>query len=89
MYDIMRQAEEKLIEVGVNHTTSVLFFVLSILVIFFVTFLGLLLYNRNRQPDEKLSEIKMFIISLIVGWAITTLVFVYRIVMIGISKLSG
>ncbi|MCX7738842.1 MAG: hypothetical protein N2Z80_05465 [Hydrogenothermaceae bacterium] len=89
MYDIMRQAEEKLMEVGVNHATSVLFFILSILVIFSITFLGLLLYNRNRQSDEKLSEIKVFIISLIVGWAITTLIFVYRIVMVGISKLSG
>lgn len=89
MYDIMRQAEEKLIEVGISHATSLVLFILSIFIIFCITFIGLILYNKGKPQERRMSSLRIFITSLIVGWAITTLVFVYRMVVVGISKLSG
>lgn len=87
MYDIMRQAEEKLVQVGTDLTISVMFFVISVVLLSSVVFITLTVWNNKRQ--QKMSSVRLFITSLITGWAITTIIFVYRMVVIAISKLSN
>lgn len=89
MYDIMRQAEEKLVQVGTDLTVSVMFFVFSIVVIGVVMYIALTIYYNKKPPEKRKSPFMIFLISTFVGWAITTLVFVYRIVALGLSKLLG
>lgn len=87
MYDIMRQAEEKLVQVGTDLTISVMFFVFSVIIIASLMFVILTLWNKNKT--QKMSPVKVFLISLITGWAVTTIIFVYRMVAIAISKLTA
>lgn len=87
MYDIMRQAEEKLIQVGTDLTVSVMFFIFSIVILATLMYIALSIYYSKKPPEERKSQISIFLISVFVGWAVTTLVFVYKIVAIGIVKL--
>lgn len=88
MYDVMKQAEEKLIQVGTDLTISVIVFVLSIIILTIITYVVLTIKNNRKPIEERKSNIAIFLISVFTGWAITTLVFVYRIVMIGIQHLN-
>ncbi|WP_297889674.1 hypothetical protein [Sulfurihydrogenibium sp.] len=88
MYDIMKQAEEKLVQVGTDLTISVVVFVLSIVLLTIITYIILTIKNSKKPIEERKSNIAIFLISVFTGWAITTLVFVYRMVMIGLQRLS-
>ncbi len=88
MYDVMKQAEEKLVQVGTDLTISVVVFVLSIVILTVITYIILTIKNSRKPIKERKSNIAIFLISVFTGWAITTLVFVYRIVMIGIQHLG-
>lgn len=87
MYDVMKQAEEKLVQVGTDLTISIVVFVLSIVILTVITYIILMVINRKKPLEERKSDIAIFLISVFTGWAITTLVFVYRIVMIGLEHL--
>lgn len=87
MYDIMRQAEEKLVQVGTDLTVSVMFFIFSVVILATIMFITLSIYYSKKPPEKRKSQIAIFLISIFVGWAITTLIFVYRIVGLGIYKL--
>ena len=83
----MQQAQEKLVQVGTDLTVSVVFFVISIIIIATVSYIILIILNNKKPDKEKKSNIVIFLISVFVGWAITTLIFVYRVVTIGLEKL--
>lgn len=89
MYDIMREAEEKLVKVGTDLTTSVIFFVFSIFVVSIIAFIVLNIINSKRPQEKKISEIMIFLMAFLIGWGITTLVFVYRVVIVGLLKLTS
>jgi bacteriorhodopsin len=89
MYDVMKQAEEKLVQVGYDLTISVIVFVLSIIVLTVIFNIVLTIWNNKKPPEERKSPLVIFLIAVFVGWAITTLVFVYRMVMIGLEHLKG
>ncbi|MEJ5173372.1 MAG: hypothetical protein WHT47_06625 [Hydrogenothermaceae bacterium] len=89
MYDITKEAQEKVVTAGETLTYYATIFVFSILAIATITFIVLTIYNKKRPDDRKFSPLKIFLISLLVGWMITTIFFVYRIVVIGLSKLIG
>jgi len=89
MYDVMKQAEERLVQVGYDLTISVIVFVLSIIVLTVIFDIILTILNNKKPPEERKSSLAIFLISVFVGWAITTLVFVYRMVMIGLEHLKG
>lgn len=87
MYDIMRQAEEKLVQVGTDLTVSVIVFVMSIIILTIIFDIALTIYYNKKPKEERKSSFSIFLISVFIGWAITTLVFVYRIVFLGIQHL--
>jgi len=89
MYDVMKQAEEKLVQVGYDLTISVIIFVISIIVLTIIFNIILTIWNRRKPPEDRKSSLAIFLISVIVSWAITTLVFVYRVVMIGLQQLKN
>ncbi|MEZ0323134.1 MAG: hypothetical protein ABWJ98_02330 [Hydrogenothermaceae bacterium] len=89
MYDITKEAQKNVATAGYTLTFYATMFVLSIVVIAIISFILLTFYNKKRPDDKKLSNVKIFLISFFIGWMITTLVFVYRIVVIGLSKLMG
>ncbi|ACN98306.1 hypothetical protein SULAZ_0331 [Sulfurihydrogenibium azorense Az-Fu1] len=88
MYDVMKQAEEKLVQVGTDLTVSVIFFVMSIIILTIIAFIILTIKNNKKPAEERKSQLAIFLISVFTGWAITTIIFVYRMVMIGISHLK-
>jgi bacteriorhodopsin len=88
MYDVMKQAEEKLVQVGTDLTVSVVVFVLSIVILTIITYIILTIKNNKKPVEERRSNVAIFLISVFTGWAITTLVFVYRIVIIGLKHLG-
>ncbi len=88
MYDVMKQAEEKLVQVGTDLTVSVVVFVLSVVTLTIITYIILTIKNNKKPVEERRSNVAIFLISVITGWAITTLVFVYRIVIIGLKHLG-
>jgi hypothetical protein len=89
MYDVMKQAEEKLVQVGYDLTISVIVFVLSVIILTAIFDIILTIWNNKKLPEEKKSSLVIFLISVFAGWAITTLVFVYRMVMIGLEHLKS
>lgn len=88
MNDVLQQAQEKLVQVGTDLTVSVIFFITSIIVIGTITYIVLTILNNKKPEEKRKSNIAIFLISVFVGWAITTLIFVYRVVMIGLERLS-
>jgi hypothetical protein len=89
MYDVMKQAEEKLVQVGYDLTISVIVFVLSVIILTVIFNIILTIWNNKKPAEERKSPLVIFLIAVFVGWAITTLVFVYRMVMIGLEHLKG
>jgi heme/copper-type cytochrome/quinol oxidase subunit 2 len=89
MYDVMKQAEEKLVQVGYDLTISVIVFVLSVIILTIIFNIVLTIWNNKKPPEERKSPLIIFLIAVVVGWAITTLVFVYRMVMIGLEYLKS
>ncbi len=88
MYDIMRQAEEKLVQVGTDLTISVVVFIISIMVLTIIFNIALTIYYNRKPKEERKSLLSIFLISIVLGWALTTLLFVYRIVFLGIQHLK-
>ncbi|MBX0313173.1 MAG: hypothetical protein JHC31_15655 [Sulfurihydrogenibium sp.] len=89
MYDVMKQAEEKLVQVGHDLTISVIVFVFSVIILTVIFNIILTIWNNKKPAGERKSPLVIFLIAVFVGWAITTLVFVYRMVMIGLEHLKS
>ena len=89
MYDVMKQAEEKLVQVGYDLTISVIVFVLSVIILTIIFNIILTVWNNKKPPEERKSSLVIFLISLFVSWATTTLFFVYKMVMIGLQHLKN
>ncbi len=88
MYDIMRQAEEKLVQVGTDLTISIVVFVMSIVILTIFFNIALTIYYNKKPKEERKSPLSIFLISVFIGWAVTTIVFVYRIVFLGLQHLK-
>jgi heme/copper-type cytochrome/quinol oxidase subunit 2 len=89
MYDVMKQTEEKLVQVGHDLTISVIVFVFSVIILTIIFNIILAIWNNKKPPEERKSPLVIFLIAVFVGWTITTLVFVYRMVMIDLEYFKG
>jgi hypothetical protein len=83
----MPSAGERLISAGSEYFPFIIGLLLSIFIIAGISFVVLSILNKKNPPEEKRSNFFLFIVSLMIGFFITSLFFVYKVVLIGLEHL--
>jgi uncharacterized membrane protein YidH (DUF202 family) len=79
--------DQMLDEVGNMHSSEILFLVFVIIGAGVLTFVIMKILNRKRE--KKMSDFVMFLIALNVSFFLTVVIFVYKVVIIGLKYLFG
>jgi hypothetical protein len=83
----MPSAAERLISAGSEYFPFIIGLLISIFVIAGIAFIVLSIFNKKNPPEARRSNFFLFIVSLMIGFFITSLFFVYKVVLMGLEHL--
>ncbi len=83
----MPSAAERLISAGTEYFPFIIGLLISIFVIAGISFIVLSILNKKKPVEDRRSNFFLFIVSLMIGFFITSLFFVYKVVLMGLEHL--
>jgi len=81
--------DQMLDEVGNMHSSEIIFLVVVIIGAGILTFVVMKFLNKKKEKDKRMSDFVMFLIALNVSFFLTVVIFVYKVVIIGLKYLLG
>jgi uncharacterized membrane-anchored protein len=76
-------------EVGNMHSSEIIFLVSVIIGAGILTFIIMKFLNKKKPKENRMSDFAMFLIALNVSFFLTVVIFVYKMVIIGLKYLLG